>query len=176
MDKKKYEVKIADIDMKIISDEKEDVVLRLVSQLDSQITEITKQSRNCSKIDAAILVALDHASNRAKAEKRVRNLEAQRALYDANLRRMREENVKMKNAMLGNAPVSESVVEEQRTIEDAQAPAEKEEPKEEEKAHDIAELFEASSEKEEAKEEVKEEKPVDRADKLRMIENLLRRN
>jgi cell division protein ZapA (FtsZ GTPase activity inhibitor) len=127
MDKKKYEVKIADIDMKIISDEKEDVVLRLVSQLDSQITEITKQSRNCSKIDAAILVALDHASNRAKAEKRVRNLEAQIALYDANLRRMREENVKMKNAMLGNTPVSESVVEEQLTIDDSQAPAE--EPK-----------------------------------------------
>ena len=171
MDKKKYEVKIADIDMKIISDEKEDVVLRLVSQLDSQITEITKQSRNCSKIDAAILVALDHASNRAKAEKRVRNLEAQIALYDANLRRMREENVKMKNAMLGNTPVSESVVEEQLTIEDAQAPAEKEEPKEEEKAHDIAELFSAPAEKAE-----EEEKPVDRADKLRMIENLLRRN
>ena len=171
MDKKKYEVKIADIDMKIISDEKEDVVLRLVSQLDSQITEITKQSRNCSKIDAAILVALDHASNRAKAEKRVRNLEAQIALYDANLLRMREENVKMKNAMLGNAPVSESVVEEQLTIDDSQAPAE--EPKEEEKAHDIAELFDAPAEKEEVKEE---EKPVDRADKLRMIENLLRRN
>lgn len=171
MDKKKYEVKIADIDMKIISDEKEDVVLRLVSQLDSQITEITKQSRNCSKIDAAILVALDHASNRAKAEKRVRNLEAQIALYDANLRRMREENVKMKNAMLGNTPVSESVVEEQLTIDDSQAPAE--EPKEEEKAHDIAELFDAPAEKEEVKEE---EKPVDRADKLRMIENLLRRN
>ena len=171
MDKKKYEVKIADIDMKIISDEKEDVVLRLVSQLDSQITEITNQSRNCSKIDAAILVALDHASNRAKAEKRVRNLEAQIALYDANLRRMREENVKMKNAMLGNTPVSESVVEEQLTIDDSQAPAE--EPKEEEKAHDIAELFDAPAEKEEVKEE---EKPVDRADKLRMIENLLRRN
>ena len=171
MDKKKYEVKIADIDMKIISDEKEDVVLRLVSQLDSQITEITKQSRNCSKIDAAILVALDHASNRAKAEKRVRNLEAQIALNDANLRRMREENVKKKNAMLGNTPVSESVVEEQLTIDDSQAPAE--EPKEEEKAHDIAELFDAPAEKEEVKEE---EKPVDRADKLRMIENLLRRN
>ena len=168
MDKKKYEVKIADIDMKIISDEKEDVVLRLVSQLDSQITEITKQSRNCSKIDAAILVALDHASNRAKAEKRVRNLEAQIALYDANLRRMREENVKMKNAMLGNAPVSESVVEEQLTIEETQTPAEA--PKAEEKAHDIAELFEAPAE------EKVEEKPVDRADKLRMIENLLRRN
>ena len=171
MDKKKYEVKIADIDMKIISDEKEDVVLRLVSQLDSQITEITKQSRNCSKIDAAILVALDHASNRAKAEKRVRNLEAQIALYDANLRRMREENVKMKNAMLGNTPVSESVVEEQLTIDDAQEKAEA--PKEEDKAHDIAELFDAPAEKEEVKEE---EKPVDRADKLRMIENLLRRN
>ena len=178
MDKKKYEVKIADIDMKIISDEKEDIVLRLVSQLDSQITEITKQSRNCSKIDAAILVALDHASNRAKAEKRVRNLEAQIALYDANLRRMREENIKLKNAMLGNTPVSESVVEEQLTIEEAAAPEEA--PAEEEKAHDIAELFEKAAPAPEAPgekaEEKAEEKPVDRADKLRMIETLLKKN
>ena len=117
------------------------------------------------------LVALDHASNRAKAEKRVRNLEAQIALYDANLRRMREENVKLKNAMLGNAPVSESVVEEQLTIEDVtEAPAAPAEEAKEE-AHDIADLFEAPAE------EKAEEKPAaDRQDKLRQIESLLRRN
>ena len=173
MEKKKFEVKIADIDMKIISDEREDIVMRLVSQLDNEITTITKQSRNYSKIDAAILVALEHSSARAKAEKRVRNLEAQIALYDANLRRMREENIKLKNSMLGKVSetAEEIIAEEQLSIEDPAA----DEPEEAtaEAAHDIAELFE---EKEEAvQEEIVEEKP-DRANKLRQIESLLRGN
>ncbi|MBQ4067398.1 MAG: cell division protein ZapA [Clostridia bacterium] len=173
MEKKKFEVKIADIDMKIISDEREDIVMRLVSQLDNEITTITKQSRNYSKIDAAILVALEHSSARAKAEKRVRNLEAQIALYDANLRRMREENIKLKNSMLGKVSetAEEIIAEEQLSIEDPAAV----EPEEAtaEAAHDIAELFE---EKEEAvQEEIVEEKP-DRANKLRQIESLLRGN
>ncbi len=165
MEKKKYEVKIADVDMKIISDEREEIVMRLVAQLDEQITAITKQSRNFSKIDAAILVALDHASNRLKAEKRVRNLEAQIALYDANLRRMRDENIKLKNSMLGKVSetAAEIIAEEQLSIEEA--PAEEPEVKEE-PAHDIEELFE---------EPVVEEKS-DRADKLRQIESLLRGN
>lgn len=168
MEKKKYEVKIADVDMKIISDEREDIVLRLISQLDDQITSITKQSRSFSKIDAAILVALDHASNRLKAEKRVRNLEAQIALYDANLRRMREENIKLKNSMLGKVSetAQEIIAEEQLSIEEpqdepAEAPAEE--------AHDIAELFEEPA-------AAPAEEKTDRADKLRQIESLLRGN
>ncbi len=179
MEKKKFEVKIADIDMKIISDEREDIVMRLVSQLDNEITTITRQSRNYSKIDAAILVALEHSSARAKAEKRVRNLEAQIALYDANLRRMREENIKLKNSMLGKVSetAEEIIAEEQLSIEEpvAEEPATETEVEEikAEAAHDIADLFEKKEE--EAEEEVVEEK-ADRANKLRQIESLLRGN
>ena len=176
MEKKKFEVKIADIDMKIISDEREDIVMRLVSQLDNEITTITRQSRNYSKIDAAILVALEHSSARAKAEKRVRNLEAQIALYDANLRRMREENIKLKNSMLGKVSetAEEIIAEEQLSIEEpaVEEPAVEEPAVEEaeiEEAHDIADLFEAKEE------EVVEEK-TERASKLRQIESLLRGN
>lgn len=102
MDKKKYDVTIAGVEMSIISDEREEFVQKLVSKLDKQITDITIQNKRCSKLDAAILVALDLSSEKAKAEKRVRNLEAQIALYDANLRRMREDNIKLKSAMLGS--------------------------------------------------------------------------
>ncbi len=168
MDKKKFEVKIADVDMCIISDEREEFVLKLVSQLDEQITSILAQSRHCSKMDAAILTALDHASNRVKAEKRVRNLEAQIALYDANLRRMREENIKLKSSMLdGTAPLdaaADPVVEEQMSLEES-APVEA--------APSISELFE---EKEEAKPEEKKAEDESKFDKLRQIESLLRGN
>ena len=175
MEKKKYSVKIADIDMNIISDEREDIVMKLVSQLDEQITAITKQSRNYSKIDAAILVALDHSAARAKAEKRVRNLEAQISLYDANLRRMREENIKLKNSMLGKVSetAAEIISEEQLTIEDSISEDTAAEASDA-CAHDIAELFE-EPEVSEKTEEPSEEK-ADRADKLRQIESLLRGN
>ncbi len=173
MEKKKYSVKIANVDMNIISDEREDIVMRLVSQIDSEIAAITKQSRNFSKIDATILVALDHASNRLKAEKRVRNLEAQIALYDANLRRMREENIKLKNSMLGKVSetAEEIIAEEQLTLDVSEEPA-KEEPAEE-PVHDIADLFEGADEP--AEEPAAEEEPVAKVDKLRQIEDLLRR-
>ena len=173
MEKKKYSVKIAGVDMNIISDEREDIVMRLVGLLDSDITAITNQSRNYSKIDAAILVALDHASNRLKAEKRVRNLEAQIALYDANLRRMREENIKLKNSMLGKvSETAEEIISEEQIpleTEEAEIVEEKIEEPAVEEAHDIEELFEEPAEE-------KEEEPVAKFDKLRQIESLLRGN
>lgn len=105
---------IADVEMSIISDEREEFVMKLVHQLDSQINEITAKNKRSSKLDAAILTALDYSCERVKAEKRVRNLEAQIALYDANLRRMREENIKLRKALLEGgaaADIPESEIE-----------------------------------------------------------------
>ena len=52
MDKKKYDVTIAGVEMSIISDEREEFVQKLVSKLDKQITDITIQNKRCSKLDA----------------------------------------------------------------------------------------------------------------------------
>lgn len=102
MDKKKYDVSIADVEMSIISDEREEFVMKLVEKLDSEVRDILQHSKRSTKVDAALLLALDYSCGKAKAEKRVRNLEAQIALYDANLRRMREENIKLRSALLGS--------------------------------------------------------------------------
>ncbi len=96
MEKKRYELKIADVEMAIISDEREEFVLRLANELDGNIRDMMKANKRCSKLDAAILCGLDYASDKVKAEKRVRNLEAQVALYDANIRRLREEVARLK--------------------------------------------------------------------------------
>lgn len=175
MEKKKYDVVIADVEMAIISDEREDFVMRLVNDLDQKIREITLSSKRCSKMDAALLVALDTNSERLKAEKRIRNLEAQIGLYDANLRRLREENAKLKEIMLSgkNAQAEEATEQE---------------PESEETQPDIEQLDmtqteseEAASEEEtevqaepEAQPEKASEESADRGDKLRQIESLLR--
>lgn len=163
MDKKKYEVSIADVEMAILSDEREDFVMRLVNDLDQKIRQITNSSKRCSKLDAAILVALDVSGEKLKADKRIRNLEAQIGLYDANLRRLREENAKLKEAMLqGKAAEQEDTeakAEETEEVSDAQQ----------------LEMTQMDSAAQEAKEETKEEAPAtSRGDKLRQIENLLR--
>lgn len=127
MDKKKYDVSIADVEMSIISDEREEFVMKLVEKLDSEVRDILQHSKRSTKVDAALLLALDYSCGKAKAEKRVRNLEAQIALYDANLRRMREENIKLRSALLGSkdapADVTETVTAEPDGSKADEAPA-----------------------------------------------------
>lgn len=164
MDKKKYEVSIADVEMAILSDEREDFVMRLVNDLDQKIRQITNSSKRCSKLDAAILVALDVSGEKLKADKRIRNLEAQIGLYDANLRRLREENAKLKEAMLQGKAAEQ---------EDTEAKAEETEEVSDAQQLEMTQMGLRPAQ--EAKEETKEEAPAtSRGDKLRQIENLLR--
>ena len=131
MEKKRYEIEVAGVELAIISDENEEFVLRLVENLDKEIREITASTKRSSNLDAAILCALGYYSDKVKAEKRARNLEAQISLYDANLRRFREENIALReklDAMAGGAATEAAHTEE------AEAAAEAVEEKPEEKA------------------------------------------
>lgn len=120
MEKKRYEIQIADVDLAILSDEREDFVMSAVHQLDARIRDLTVNNKRCSKIDAALLCSLDYFSDKLKAEKRVRNLEAQIALYDANMRRMREENIRLK-AMLGDGDSADESAADETAAEDTPA-------------------------------------------------------
>ncbi len=174
MEKKKYDVVIADVEMAIISDEREDFVMRLVNDLDQKIREITLSSKRCSKMDAALLVALDTNSERLKAEKRIRNLEAQIGLYDANLRRLREENAKLKEIMLsGKNAQAEETVEQELVEEEAQPDMEQLDMTQAESEDTAQEEAEIQTEPEAQPEKAPEEN-AGRGDKLRQIESLLR--
>lgn len=113
--KERFQVEIADVPLSILSDEKEEYVTELVTRLDGEIRDMTVRNKRCSKMDAALLIALDYCSEKQKADKRIRNLEAQISLYDANLRRLREENAALQ-ARLGGAapaPVEETKAEDE---------------------------------------------------------------
>ncbi|MCI8472408.1 MAG: cell division protein ZapA [Clostridiales bacterium] len=175
MEKKKYDVVIADVEMAIISDEREDFVMRLVNDLDQKIREITLSSKRCSKMDAALLVALDTNSERLKAEKRIRNLEAQIGLYDANLRRLREENAKLKEIMLsGKNAQAEEATEQEPESEETQPDIEQLDMTQTESEEAAAEEETEVQAEPEAQPEKASEESADRGDKLRQIESLLR--
>lgn len=133
MEKKRYEIQVAGVQLAIISDEREEFINSLVENLDAKIREITVTTKRSSNLDAAILCALDFYSEKVKAEKRARNLEAQISLYDANLRRFREENIALREQLdvyEGKAPATASESE-------AEVPAEAEAVEETEVSEEV---------------------------------------
>lgn len=99
MEKKRYEILVAGCQLAIITDEREEFVNSTVETIDREIREITAATKRSSNLDAAILCAIQYYSDKVKAEKRARNLEAQISLYDANLRRFREENIALREKL-----------------------------------------------------------------------------
>ena len=89
--KERYNIEISDIQLSVVSDEPEDFVNSIVEKINARVSDLIIRNKRCSKLDAALLCALDYCGECTKAEKRIRNLEAQISLYDANLKRMREE-------------------------------------------------------------------------------------
>ncbi|MBQ8747018.1 MAG: cell division protein ZapA [Clostridia bacterium] len=165
--KQKYNLEIAGIQLSILSDEPEDFVKDLVTKLDTQITDLTVHNKRCAKIDAAILIALDALGEKIKLEKKLKNLEAQVALYEANLRRQRAES----------APEEKPAEAESTKVSAEEKPEESEKPKKapaRKKALQQVPLEEPAPKVEEVPAEKKEAASPIRSDKIRQIESLLR--
>ena len=166
MEKKRYEIEVAGVQLAIISDEREEFVNTVVEIIDKEIKDITAATKRSSNLDAAILCAIQYYSEKVKAEKRARNLEAQIALYDANLRRFREENLALKTKL--ESANGEKTAEEEPTEQTEDTPHEESAPLKEEKK--------AEEKPEESAENAGEADGGDaRAARLRAIEELLGR-
>ena len=94
----KYDIEIAGIAMTVKTDENEDFVNFVVGELDKRINEMTRHNLR-SKTEAALLCALEYNCDRARLEKKVKNLEAQVALYTANVNRLKTENAELKEKL-----------------------------------------------------------------------------
>ncbi len=95
----KYDIEIGGIAMTIKTDENEDFVTYVVKELDDRITAMTTKNIHCSKTEASILCALDYCCEKIRLEKKVKNLEAQVALYTANVNRLKSENQELKEKL-----------------------------------------------------------------------------
>ena len=95
----KYDIEIAGIAMTVRTDENEDFVGYVVDELDRKISAMTAKNPRCTKTEAAVLCALEYSCDRARLDKRLKNLEAQVALYSANVNRLKEENTELKRQL-----------------------------------------------------------------------------
>lgn len=89
--KERFDIEIADIQFAIVSDDGEEFVRQIEKTVDARVSDLVLKNKRCSKLDALLLCALDYCGEKAKADKRIRSLEAQVELLEGNNRRLREE-------------------------------------------------------------------------------------
>ena len=95
--KRKITVEIAGVILTLVTDENSAFVDSVVSQVNDRMEAILAGGlrTGTSTMDAALLCAIDSVGERLKAEKRMRNLEAQLSLYEVNVRNLKEELEKL---------------------------------------------------------------------------------
>lgn len=97
--KQKFTITIADTEMNIITDESPEFVDEIVGILDRKIREINTASRRCSKNEAALLCALDYCSDKIKMQRKIRNVDAEMALKNAQINHLMAENEKLRKRL-----------------------------------------------------------------------------
>jgi len=90
--KRKITVDIAGIPLTLVTDESDAFVEAVVSQVSERMELVRNNTiRSMQPLNAALLCAIDACGERLKAEKRIRNLEAQTSLYEVTIRNLKEE-------------------------------------------------------------------------------------
>lgn len=99
--KEKIYVEIAGIRLGIVTEEGASYVESVANAIETEIKEMIKTKRNCSLVEAALFSAMNYYSRATENEKKVKNLETQIALYQANVNRLKKENEELRARLQG---------------------------------------------------------------------------
>ena len=97
--RKKYNVTIADMELRIITDEDSETVSRIVGIIDRRIREIQLKSPRCSKNEAAILCALDYCGEKMTYQEQNVVLEKEVTEATSNVHSLQKEVAKLKETL-----------------------------------------------------------------------------
>jgi cell division protein ZapA (FtsZ GTPase activity inhibitor) len=100
--KQKYTIRIADVEMNVITEESPEAVEALVSIVDRKMREIEGASKRCTKSEAALLCALDYCSERIKAQRRIKTLESKLAMAETTVEELEMENEELRAKVSAN--------------------------------------------------------------------------
>lgn len=94
--KQRFFVEIAGIRLGVVSEREREYVEGVAKEVSDKITHMVSTKKNCSLVEAALFCAMDFYSSSSTDERRLKNLEAQIALYQANVNRLKQENEELK--------------------------------------------------------------------------------
>ena len=99
---KNLSVEIAGIRLGIVTEDGATYVQEIAGAVNDDIKKMLKSQRNCSLVEASLFSSMSYYSRAIEGEKRVKNLETQIALYQANVNRLKKENEELKIKLLNN--------------------------------------------------------------------------
>ncbi len=98
--KEKIYVEINGIKLGIVTEDGAEYVEKIAEELREKIDAIIKAQRNCTLIEASLFTALNLQSKSDEDDKKIKNLETQLTLYQANVNRLRLENEDLRTRLL----------------------------------------------------------------------------
>ena len=99
--KEKIYVEIAGIRLGIVTEEGASYVKEIAEAIENEVKGMIKAKKNCSLVEAALFSSMSYYSRATESEKRLKNLETQIALYQANVNRLKKENEELKSKLQG---------------------------------------------------------------------------
>ena len=98
--KEKIYVEINGIKLGIVTEDGAEYVDNIAEELREKIDAIIRAQRNCTLIEASLFTALNLQSKSDEDDKKIKNLETQLTLYQANVNRLRLENEDLRTRLL----------------------------------------------------------------------------
>ena len=102
--KNHFSVEVCGVPLNIVTDESEEFLFETAEKLSDQISYITKNMFCVSKLDAAILCALDSMGEADKAKEQIRTLEAKLSVLEMDLANLREETDSLRDRVSPSKP------------------------------------------------------------------------
>ena len=97
--KEKIYVEINGIKLGIVTEDGEEYVERIAKEVEGQLKEMLRSQKNCTLVEASLFTAMNLYSKCFEDDKKVKNLEAQLAIYQAHVNRLRIENEELRTRL-----------------------------------------------------------------------------
>ena len=97
--KEKIYVEINGIRLGIVTEDGEKYVDEIAAELQAQLDSMMTAQRKCTLIEAALFTGMSLQSKCHEDDKKIKNLEAQLAIYQAQVNRLRVENEELRTRL-----------------------------------------------------------------------------
>lgn len=97
--KEKIYVEIKGIKLGIVTEDGQEYVEKIAAELEEQLSAMMRAQKNCTLVEASLFTAMSLHSQCQENEKKLKNVETQLAIYQANVNRLRIENEELRTRL-----------------------------------------------------------------------------